>query len=208
MASLDNCGCDNTFNSVMDESPLLNGSQESMFDPMNNNNLNNLNNNNMLSNNMNSMNNLELNQMMNNNGMNMNQNNNGMNMNSNNNGMNEQQIQNIINSIPNKMNNNIELPDNSLSRNIDALNAQNNNKNNQVNNSVANVIVANDQSKYIATMFNYVVVVLLALAINDLVKYFINRSIKFQNGSHNYYIYYTVGLGIVLYIVSKFTNNL
>ena len=29
MASLDNCGCDNTFNSVMDESPLLNGSQES-----------------------------------------------------------------------------------------------------------------------------------------------------------------------------------
>ena len=70
------------------------------------------------------------------------------------------------------------------------------------------VVEDNNQTKYIAQMFNYVVVLLVALALNDLAKYFINRSIKFQNGTHMYYVYYSVGLVIVLYIISKYANNL
>ena len=68
-----------------------------------------------------------------------------------------------------------------------------------------------DQNKYISTMFNYVIVLLVALALNDLAKYYINRSIKFQNGTHklflqirvrNYCFSHFIGI-IEVYIVYK-----
>lgn len=235
----EDCGCDNNYFSVINESPLLSGSQENSFDPTNNNNnnvmnynnntnsidnnnannnldnLNNNNNNNMLhnNNNMNNLNNAELQQIMGNNNMANNMPNNNMPNNmTNNNQISEQQIQNILNSIPNtnKRNSN-QLPDIGSMRNHNEHVEMNNQMNNQMMNNVNSmnmVVEDNNQTKYIAKMFNYVVVLLVALAINDLAKYFINRSIKFQNGTHMYYVYYSVGLIIVLYIVSKYANNL
>ena len=84
----------------------------------------------------------------------------------------------------------------------------NQNNNNQILNANANFHQTNPNYKFIASHFNYVIVVLLALALNDLAKFYINRSIKFQNGSHTYFIYYCVGISLLLYIVSKYVNQL
>ena len=221
----EDCGCDNNYFSVINESPLLSGSQENNFDPTNNpnnvlnynnsnstnnsSNLNNNANNNILHNNnnkkMNNLNNSELQQILGNS-------NNMQNNMQNNNQISEQQIQNILNSIPNtNKRNSTQLPDIGTMRNNNEQIELTNQLNNVVNNSNANGNSFNHgetQNKYILTMFNYVIVLLVALAVNDLAKYYINRSIKFQNGTHMYYVYYSVGLVIVLYIISKYTNNL
>ena len=72
----------------------------------------------------------------------------------------------------------------------------------------ATVYICDIETKYIAKMFNYVVVLCVALALNDLAKYYINRSIKFSNGTHMYYVYYSVGLLLVTYIISKSVNRM
>tara|TARA_B100000886_G_C20092784_1_gene354582 strand:- start:162 stop:566 length:405 start_codon:yes stop_codon:yes gene_type:complete len=128
----------------------------------------------------------------------------------NNNQISEQQIQNILNSIPNtNKRNSTQLPDIGLMRNNNEQVELSNQLNNVVNNAnVAELNNSDSQTKYISTMFNYVIVLLVALALNDLAKYYINRSIKFQNGTHMYYVYYSIGLVIVLYVISKYTNNL
>ena len=203
------CGCDNNFYSVINESPLLSGSQENSFNKsleessvinsvMANNikNLNNSNTNNISANNNNKMNNnIDLNQLMNNQPQN--------------NQMNEQNIQNIINSIPDTNKRNPPLPDiGALRMNQEQMEMNNKIMQNLNNLNNSNNVVQESNHKFIATHFNYVLVVVAALAINDLAKYFINRSIKFQNGTHNYYIYYTVGLELVIYMMSKYVNRL
>jgi len=252
----EDCGCDNNYFSVINESPLLSGSQENNFDPINNknnvlnynnsNNLNNLNTNNLNTNKLNT-NNLNTNKsnksnnIFNSNNLNTNKSNNILNSNNlntnksnnmyannnnkmnndlqqilnnnvqtqNNNQISEHQIKNLLNSIPNtNIRNPSNLPDLGTMRNdVEQIELNNQLQNQMVVNEMNNSVVSNNQHKYISTMFNYVVVVLVAIAINDLAKYYINRSIKFQNGTHMYYIYYTIGLIIVLYIVSKYVNN-
>ena len=123
----------------------------------------------------------------------------------------------------------------SNSLNLTAMNNQMNNQqmNNQLNNrqinnpnslnSMENINLAqainsiennlNDGSdnttyKTLATNLNYILMVVLALALNDIAKFYINRSIKFQNGNHKYYIYYVVGLVIVVYLVTRMVNKL
>ena len=201
------CGCDNNFYSVINESPLLSGAQENSFNKsleessvINNtmaNNIKNLNNNtqnNISANNNNNMNNnIDINQLMNNQ--------------QSNNQISEQNMQNILNSIPDTNRRNPALPDLGAMR----ANQEQIEMNNQILQNLNNLNSSNNSEsnhKFISTHFNYVLVVLVALAINDLAKYFINRSIKFQNGTHNYYIYYTVGLVLVLYMMSKYVNRL
>ncbi len=201
------CGCDNNFYSVINESPLLSGAQENSFNKsleessvINNtmaNNIKNLNNNtqnNISANNNNNMNNnIDINQLMNNQ--------------QSNNQISEQNMQNILNSIPDTNRRNPTLPDLGAMR----ANQEQIEMNNQILQNLNNLNSSNNSEsnhKFISTHFNYVLVVLVALAINDLAKYFINRSIKFQNGTHNYYIYYTVGLVLVLYMMSKYVNRL
>lgn len=201
------CGCDNNFYSVINESPLLSGAQENSFNKsleessvINNtmaNNIKNLNNNtqnNISANNNNNMNNnIDINQLMNNQ--------------QSNNQISEQNMQNILNSIPDTNRRNPPLPDLGAMR----ANQEQIEMNNQILQNLNNLNSSNNSEsnhKFISTHFNYVLVVLVALAINDLAKYFINRSIKFQNGTHNYYIYYTVGLVLVLYMMSKYVNRL
>jgi len=204
------CGCDNNYYSSINNSPLLSGEQENVFNPdkSNLNKLNNSNANNMSANNNMNMNNLDLGQILN---QNQNQN---QNQNHQNNGVNEQNIQNILNSIPDTTKRNNTLPDVGAMRNNNEqleLNTQIlqnlNNLNNNLN-SNNQVEVKDDQSKYIVTMLNYVLVVMVALALNDLAKYYINRSIKFSNGTHMYYVYYSVGLVLVTYIISKSVNKM
>ena len=205
----EDCGCDNNFYSVINESPLLSGAQENSFNKsleessvINNvmtNNIKNLNNstqNNMSANSNNNMNNnLDLNQLMNNQPSN--------------NQVSEQNIQNILNSIPDTNKRNPSLPDMGAMRMSQEQVEMNNQILQNLNNlNNANTVNVDSNHKFIATHFNYVLVVLVALAVNDLAKYFINRSIKFQNGTHNYYIYYTVGLALVLYMMSKYVNRL
>ena len=147
---------------------------------------------------MNNLSNNDLQQILNNNGPAQN-----------NNQVSEHQIQNLLNSIPNtNKRNSSNLPDmGAMRNNVEQIELNNQIQNQLVMNELNNSVGSNNQHKYISTMFNYVIVVLVAIAINDLAKYYINRSIKFQNGSHMYYVYYTVGLMIVLYIVSKYANN-
>ena len=65
----EDCGCDNNYFSVINESPLLSGAQENNFNP-NNNNSNNVLNYNNNSNNSNNLNNHDNNNMLHNNKMN------------------------------------------------------------------------------------------------------------------------------------------
>ena len=60
--------------------------------------------------------------------------------------------------------------------------------------------------KEIMKNYNIVLVIVLALAWNDVVKYYLNRAIKFQNLSHYYYIYYAVALTLVVYITTKYLH--
>jgi hypothetical protein len=208
----EDCGCDNNFYSVINESPLLSGAQENSFNTTleNNSAANNIMANNLKNNNTNNM-SANSNNKMNN--MNMDIShlaNNQQNQQNQQNQVNEQNIQNILNSIPdtNKRNNN-QMQDMGAPRqnqeqivmNNQLMNNLNNMNNSQVDNTSSN-------TKFISTHFNYVLVVVVALAINDLAKYYINRSIKFQNGTHTYYLYYAVGVCLVLYMMSKYVSRL
>ena len=212
----EDCGCDDDYFSVINNSPLLNGDQEMNFNNSFNNNSNNVaidskpltkpiifertKNNTNLS----QIPQLELEAItqkkINNNNITMNNNqNNKLNLTTMNNQMNNQMNNPMNNQINNPMNNPNSL--NSM-ENINLAQAINNIENN-INN-----IPDNTTYKTLATNLNYILMVVLSLALNDIAKFYINRSIKFQNGNHKYYIYYVVGLVIVVYLVTRMVNKL
>ena len=232
----EDCGCDDDYFSVINNSPLLNGDQEMNF----NNSFNNSNSNiidskpltkpivfeRQQNNNPNpkQIPRIELEAItqnkINNNNIHMNNNqHNKLNLTAMNNQMNNPVMNNQMNNPV--MNNQINNP---------AMNNQMNNPvmNNQVNNpnslnSMENINLAqainsiennlnevsdNTSYKILATNLNYVLMVVLSLALNDVAKFYINRSIKFQNGNHKYYIYYVVGLLILVYLITRMVNKL
>ena len=84
---------------------------------------------------------------------------------------------------------------------VNALNAMNNG---EIQNISENSVKVNkDGYKMIFTNMNYIFMVVLALAINDIIKFYINRSIKFSNGTHYYFIYYGVAMFFIVVISSK-----
>ena len=105
-------------------------------------------------------------------------------------------------------------------------NAMNNAMNNSMNNSMNNALNAQlmnsnngdldedyDDSKSshfktLATNVNYILLIVLAVALNDVAKFYINRAIKYQNGNHKYYLYYVGILTLVIYLMSRMTNKL
>ena len=205
----EDCGCDDDYFSVINNSPLLNGDQEMNF----NNSFNNSNSNIIDSKPLTKPIVFERQQ---------------------NNNPNPKQIPRIeLEAITqNKINNNnIHMNNNQHNKlNLTAMNNQMNNPvmNNQVNNpnslnSMENINLAqainsiennlnevsdNTSYKILATNLNYVLMVVLSLALNDVAKFYINRSIKFQNGNHKYYIYYVVGLLILVYLITRMVNKL
>lgn len=81
---------------------------------------------------------------------------------------------------------------------------------NQVHNTpqVQNTHQLDTNFKNIFTNYNYILIIIVALAWNEVAKYYIGRAIKFYNGSHLYYIYYAVALTLVIYISSKFLQKI
>ena len=67
--------------------------------------------------------------------------------------------------------------------------------------------VFEDGYKMIFTNMNYIFMVVLALAINDIIKFYINRSIKFSNGTHYYFIYYGVAMFFIVVFSSKLLHE-
>ena len=190
----ESCGCDTNYFSVINNSPLLSGDQENDFNPSFVNDINNsFSSNNISDNNieMNSINNNAMNNAMN--GLNNNGNNNGNNnaMNNGNNGNNNGTTQVIsqpnINNLG-RNNSNLEAIDYGSMRNMNAMNNQN-----AVNfNNLDNDLVEESGMKRLLTYLSFALVVIVALAWNDVAKFYINRSIKFQGGNHRYYVYYAV----------------
>ena len=215
----EDCGCDDDYFSVINNSPLLNGNQEMTFDPSMQDNINNqpivnkpltepivferAPNNNI----NNQIPNVELEAItqnkINNNNIDMNNhNNNKLNLTAMNNSMNQGNNPVMNNMAMNsQMNNQMNNP-NSLNSMNNINTAQQLNINNELNN-----LESDDNYKRVVTNVNYILMVVLALAINDVAKYYINRAIKFQNGDHKYYIYYVVGILILTYLVSRMLNK-
>ena len=209
----ESCGCDTNYFSVISNSPLLSGNQENDFNPSivndinnsftnnisdNNIEMNSMNNNNAMNNAMSSMNNSLDNGMVMNNSMN-----NAMN-NSMNNATQQVMSQPNINNLG-RNNSNLEAVDYGAMRNMN--NAMNNN--NMVNfDSLDNDLVEESGMKKLLTHMSYALVVIVALAWNDVAKFYINRSIKFQGGNHRYYVYYAVIATMLVAVAVKGVSKL
>ena len=218
LGSTDDCGCDDNYFSVINNSPLLSGQQENDFNPENNNS--NFLSNDMVrkppinpivferaSNNNNNSNNIpdevpkiELEAItqkkINDNNIQMNNNNNmDMNLTT----INKQQMNNQMNNrLNNRMNNQ-----------LNSVNSLNNLMNTQPKELVVNnnFVEENNGFKTLITNTNYILMVMLALAANDVIKFYINRSIKFDNGNHKYFLYYIGGLVLLIYLISRSINK-
>ena len=213
----EDCGCDDDYFSIINNSPLLNGNQENNFNPSNNNVVNQkLTNPIVFEKNKNDNNNINIipkieSNLFNNNNINNKINDNNIKMNNiqldlttmnqnsmNNAAMNNAAMNNHVMTNPNSLNsmNNINT-----AQELVYMNENSNNNTNNNNNS-------NKKYKNMITTINYIFMVVLALALNDVSKYYINRAIKFQNGTHKYYLYYILGLIIVVYFFSRTLNKL
>ena len=223
----EDCGCDNDYQNLVNSSPILSGSQESIFDPGKINSLNNKFNLNIKNDpivfekNTQQIPKIDLEVLqqkkINDNNINMNiETNNPPNMNpaflqqpNNMNAMNN--VMNALNNNTMKSNtvNNNPLNSNVMNNNnalnnmnvVNALNAMNNGEIQNISENSGEV--DKDGYKMIYTNMNYIFMVVLALAINDIIKFYINRSIKFSNGTHYYFIYYGVAMFVIVVISSK-----
>ena len=253
----DSCGCDgkgNSYQSVIDASPLLSGSQEIAFSPQTDNFsfldslnvnetssnkkiLNNASTNNFsqnddskqtyslddlisMSNDNNTKENENKNKFSDNNIYNMNQNNSHFNFNETQNpnsnlNMPLQNNMQMQNNMP--MQNNVQMPDSGMMRQTmpTHVNPELQTLMNKINLSNEMTKKTPEQSqddetvgRFILKNFNIVLIVIIGLAWSDVAKFYINRSIKFGNGNHRYYVYYAVIASIVLYGTSKYIHYL
>ena len=258
----ESCGCDgkgNSYQSIINASPLLSGSQEAAFSPQTDNfsfldtlNVNDSSSNNKILNNSsannfsqndesketyslddlisisnkNNSNNNNENKFSDNNIYSMNQNNSHFSLNESQNPnsnlnmpmQNNMPVQNNM-QMQNNMAMNNQMPDPGMMRqnmpshvnpelqavmnkiNLSHESAKNTNKNEQSQ---------DDESvgRFILKNFNIVLIVIIGLAWSDVAKFYINRSIKFGNGNHRYYVYYAVIASVVLYGTSKYIHYL
>ena len=224
LGSNDDCGCDDNYFSVINNSPLLSGEQENNFNPENSggNFLNNdlvskppinpivferaANNNNNNNNNIpNEVPKIELEAItqkkINDNNIGMNNNNNNIDMNLTT--INKQQMNNQMN---NRLNNRMN---NQMGNQINTINSLNNLMDTQPQEILVNneLLEENSGFKTLITNTNYILMLMLALAANDVIKFYINRSIKFDNGNHKYFLYYIGGLVLVIYLISRSINK-
>ena len=221
LGSDNDCGCDDNYFSVINNSPLLSGQQENDFNPDNsktnflnndmvskppinpiifdraeNNNNNNNNNNNIPS----EVPKIELEAItqkkINDNNIGMNNNNNiDMNLTT----INRQQMNTQMN---NRLNNR-------MGSQINSVNSLNNLMNTQPQEIIVNEepVEENNGLKSLITNTNYILMLMLALAANDVIKFYINRSIKFDNGNHKSFLYYIGALVLLIYLISRSINK-
>ena len=214
----ESCGCDTNYFSVINNSPLLSGAQENDFNPSIVNEINNSFTNNISDNNieMNSINNNAMNNAMNamnNNAMNNNaMNNNAMNNNAMNNAMNNNAMNATTQVISQPNINNLGRNNSNLEA-VDYGAMRNTNQANNVNavnfNNIDNDFVLEESGmKKLLTHLSFALVVIVALAWNDVAKFYINRSIKFQGGNHRYYVYYAVLATMLVAVAVKGVSKL
>lgn len=60
------------------------------------------------------------------------------------------------------------------------------------------------QKNKLYMLIKLVICILLALAIHETIKYHINHNIKFNEGSPSYFVYYCVGVAILLYVAHQY----
>ena len=166
---------------------------------MNNANMNNANMNNPNMNNANmnipNMNNANMN-IPNMNNANMN------NANMNNANMNNPNMNNANMNNPNMNNANMNNP------NMNNANMNNPNMNNaNIVNDVSNNVEKENKNQILFN-YNYVLLIMVSLAWNDIIKFYINRSIKFNNGTHHYYLYYGITVTLLIFITSKLLQKM
>ena len=73
-----------------------------------------------------------------------------------------------------------------------------------INNNISKEEIAKSQIHH---HIKLVILVVLALATHETVKYYINHSIKFDEGSPQYFVYYTVACAVALYLAHQYLPN-
>ena len=137
---------------------------------------------------------------------------NGMNnsMNGMNNGMNSMPMMN--NGTPQMSSPTMTMPNNvnpELQAVMNKIAIANNNELKKKNEEKAREEAAEETStRFILKNFNIVLIVIIAFAWHDVAKFYINRSIKFGDGTHRYYVYYAVIATVILYGTSKYIHFL
>lgn len=163
----------------------------------------------MAMNNMNAPMNNNMNASMNNNNMNSQMNNN-MNSPMNNNNMNAPMNHPVLMGTAPVLNGPQAMPQNVNPELQKVMNKLSNRMNMQAQVDDINKEDASAESptRFILKNFNIVLIVIIALAWNDVAKFYINRSIKFGNGNHKYYLYYALLVTVILYGTSKYIHLL
>jgi len=205
LESEEDCGCDNNYSEIINNSPLLNGHQENIFDPKSNNqNSPNSQNNPIVFNNPN-RNNQQV-QMPHNQQVQM-PNNQQVQMPNNQQVQipNNQQVQmphNQVKQMPNNQqvqmpnNQQVQMPNNPINNVV---------LSNLVNNSSLNKKINNKLAKNnLVQSLKYIVILLVAFAWHDVGKFYINKAIKYKGGSETYYLYYAIILTLIIYFIVKY----
>ena len=215
LESEEDCGCDNNYYDIINNSPLLNGQQENSFDPNSNKRQNNT----QSQNNNQSNSPIIFNNPNSNNPNSNNQNSNNQNINQTNNInklLNDISTQMPNNQMPNNQMPNNQIPNNQMPNNQVMNNIKQNNPiNNMVlsnlsNNNLINKKSLNDKLNNRLVKVNlshslkYIVILLVAFAWHDVGKFYINKAIKYKGGSESYYLYYAIILTLIIYFIVKY----
>ena len=109
-------------------------------------------------------------------------------------------------------------PANNLNSNVQLVNNMAHNQNQIHNNPALNHMIApvsqievntstpskKDTNKFCKKEIRYFLYILLALAVNEMLKYFINQSIRLNKASSNRYIFYPLAILVVLILCCLF----
>ena len=74
------------------------------------------------------------------------------------------------------------------------------------NNVVRPSVVDKDEKSKLGCYVKLGLVILIALALHETIKYYINHSIKFNEGSPTYFVYYTLACVVALFVVQNYVK--
>jgi Na+/glutamate symporter len=105
---------------------------------------------------------------------------------------------------------------NNYQNNMNQVNNNNNLNNliqgNDTNNQLDEIVEENNRLKDLKeanltdsrSLFNLFLIILLCLAVNEMAKYFINQSIRLNKGTSARFLYYPIGIFVVLVLFNMF----
>ena len=104
--------------------------------------------------------------------------------------------------------NNTNQQNNSNGNGVNANGNAGNTGNDGTDGNAVNANGMNGNNKEIFSKYNYILLIIVALAWNDIIKYYINRAIKFNGGTHHYYLYYGISVTVLIFITSKILQKI